>query len=156
MIPLATIENYISQAVNVPGIVISCDSSQGFLGGAVGFTTYGPDGQILKVIHITQSECVQAENVDHPRLRVDPSALSLVSGGRIDKANGANVLGVIEHEAMHIALQSNDESLVECTAYQNRWAFVKLFGFPSWVSQIVMNTMTWRHQNLPDAYRADC
>lgn len=166
MIPLVTIESYASQVAGTP-VTISCDAdasfldaaqiqAQGYDGPLSGYVLRGADGRFIPVIHLRRSLCVAVEHVDHKRARHPIAFASLKTGQRIDSARGAYALEAMEHEAMHIRLESGDEGLVECTAWRNRWPLVELLHLKPWVARIVMNTMTDRHDQLPAPYRTIC
>lgn len=153
-VDLATIQTYVS---NVAGtqVQISCEADATFSQpGDDGFVLYGADGSILHVAHIRQSICTDAQNVDRKRARFNVSYFTF-AGQRIDDVSGP-ALEVILHESMHIGLQSGDESVVECTAVENRWALVRQFKTAAWIANAVMAGMSWRHNQFPDQYRTVC
>jgi hypothetical protein len=153
MIPLATIATYASQIAGTP-VTISCEADATFNPSWDGYALSGADGSILHVIHVRQSICGEAENVDRHQ---DPreAAYLLFAGHRADLDAG-EALETIEHEALHIRLHSTDEGVVDCSAYQNRWAFVRLFKLPERVAKMVMNGMAWMHEQRTGAYRTVC
>lgn len=150
MIPLTTLESYASQ-VSGTSVVISCEADATFTAGDDGIAFVGADGSILNVVHIRQSLCTDAQNLDRKRIR-DGVAYLTYAGQRVDQTGDA--LEVILHEAMHVGLQSGDEAVVECTAYQNRWAFVRQFRLVAWVANAVMAGMAWHHAQMPAQYHA--
>lgn len=155
LIPITTIAMYASNVAHVQ-LTISCDPDLTFPSGWEGYVDRMPDGGVIPVIHVRRSTCVAAEDSLHSRLHNPGGWFNLPDGGRVDNGPDAIALLAILHEAMHVSLQSSDEGQVECTAWQNRWAFVKQFGFPAWVAGIVMNGMTWYHLSMPANYRTVC
>lgn len=115
---------------------------------------------ILPTIHVWAFECTQALSANR-RHDPAPTAWSEFAGHRVDDLAGSP-LAVMLHEAMHIALQSNDEGLVECTAYRNDWALVRQLHLSALDAGMVFQGMRARHFDfLPTdpaeaAYRAVC
>lgn len=154
MITLATLDQYASQVAGTP-VVIECDAPAQMVPGDAGFVLRGADGSILNIIHISTDECAKAESVDRPRARNLPRYFLDDADQRADLISGPP-LEVILHEAMHISLQSLNEGLVECTAFQNSWALVRLFKLPAWVANTVLAGIAWRHEQLTGIYRTVC
>lgn len=68
----------------------------------------------------------------------------------------AYALEDLVHEAMHIRLDSADEALVECTAYQNGWmAISALHRSPRENRALMAGYRRW-HLGSPPDYLADC
>lgn len=153
-IPITTLEAYVSQAVGVPDISISCDPDATFPVGDDGFVQPNMDGSLPRVIHARASACAWAVAVNRKQDR-HPSSYITANGQRADIDSGG-ALEAILHEALHIALQSHDEGIVECTAWRNRWQFVRLFHLPAWVSRMELAGMTWSHDQMPANYRQSC
>lgn len=151
-IPLTTIQGYASTLAGQP-IVISCDSDVS-LGADAGYVILGQTG--TQTIHIAKSACAAVENIEAPGSQMRNTSAFFTFGGKRADTDGGTGLIVIEHEVMHAVLQSADEGLVECTAFQNRWAFVRLFHFPAWIANEEMAGMAWNHSQMPAAYRTDC
>lgn len=155
MIPMATINAYVSQVVGTP-VAISCDlhlDRASSLDGAGALRLSGADGSILHVIHLRKEHCAEVQSLDRPRVRYAKPYLTY-AGQRVDKAGWG--LEVILHEAMQVSLRSNDGALVECAAWSNRWALVRLFRLRPWVARTVAAGMTWRHEQMAPSYRAIC
>lgn len=77
----------------------------------------------------------------------------------------AYALTVMNHEAMHVRLQSADEGLVECTSIRNIWPAVTAFHLPRKYAGIVLADAIYDHQTVtplrnadgsPDPYRSVC
>lgn len=150
-IPLATIAGYASQIAGQP-ITINC-VPDATMAGDDGFTQYGATMTILPILTVKQSVCAEVEAINkQPRY---PTSFITYGGKRAD-VDGGSGLEVIEHELMHVMLQSSDEGLVDCSVYQNRWAFVKLFRFPSWIANVEMAGMAWNHDRSDPQYRTVC
>lgn len=71
------------------------------------------------------------------------------------QAVGAALL-VLEHEAMHVRLQSLDEGLVECTAFQNVWPMLVSLRLPRWFRVSTWDGIEAAHANTAEQYRAVC
>ena len=154
MITMATLTNYASEVSGTP-VTISCDDPKTFEHGTLAFVVF-IDGQVVKTIHLPKPTCNSLMHLDD---RFTPSkistALDMVDGKVIDLVGGEEVLA-LEHEAMHIALNSQDESCVEATAIANIWQTVKLFKLPSWKANQVMRGAQYVHQHTPLSYQGGC
>lgn len=149
MIPAATIAAYASQAVGTQ-ITLSCDADATFPQGLDGYVLPNPDGSIPHTIHVRQSLCAAAENVDRNQVR--PAGWYFLWADHRADAVAGSALDVILHESMHVALQSTDETQVECTTFQNRWAFLKQFRLPAWIASLELAGMGWHASHLPAQY----
>lgn len=157
MIPLPVLESYVSAAVGTP-IAISCEADATFPADRDGQVFYGQDGSTLvvsiePVLHVRQSVCDAAQATARKR---DRSRAYLLFAGQPMDADAGGALEVLLHEGLHVALNSSDESVVECAAYLNRWAFVRQFKLPAFVSNLLMVGMAWRHGAFPAQYRGVC
>lgn len=65
---------------------------------------------------------------------------------------------VLTHEATHLALDSGDEGLVECTAYRNVYNAIKQLPLDWRARQLVYQQAKWFHgsRNLTGPYRTYC
>lgn len=102
-----------------------------------------PDGttdttRFINIIHLPSAEC---------------RALQFV---RRDDPIAGKSLAAFIHESTHLLLVSDDEGLVECTAYQNRWQAVQPLHLAAHVSRDVQQQMTYFHTQTLSAYRTDC
>lgn len=161
-VPLSTLEQYLSNVAGAP-VTISCEPDAGFAipvsagsswDGYVLPASSDENGVlhgVLPVLHIRQTFCDAAENIDHKRVAIPASYMTL-NGKRYDSTNGPIALAVMLHEAMHFSLQSFDEGRVECANYRNEWSLVKQFGFPGWVASMVLTGMSEHHFEMDESY----
>lgn len=152
-IPLATIAGYASQIAGRT-VTITCVSDASMLTGDDGYTQPLSSGLIPGIVYLKHSECRTLEHANRKQVRY-PTAFISFNGKRADVDLGS-ALAVLEHETLHVALQTTDEGLVECSSYRNRWAFLKLFRFPRWVASMELAGMAWHHEQMPAAYLEDC
>lgn len=77
-------------------------------------------------------------------------------GPAADKLDGM-AMSTFLHEMLHIKLRSSNESLVECTTYQNRWSVIKLFRpLARWVQLQIYWGMKLDHEDSAPNYRELC
>lgn len=131
-IPLPVIAGYASVIAGQP-VTIVCDTPSD-KSGEVHFDD--------ESIHLTPGECSTLEAVGQ--------------SARINTLTGFAML-VLQHEAEHLALNSADEGLVECTAVENRFQLVRLFKLPARVAKQIMAWELDAHNAITvPAYRATC
>lgn len=175
---LATLERDLGQVAGHP-VRISCDTAgvPSPLDGntldtsdAEGQVFYEPqatldDGTLAPlvigdVLHVLASTCQAAVRANRVHDR-DPVSWVVFRDRRIDEVAG-HALRILLHEAFHVALQSSDEGIVECSAVSNAWPLVKLLGLAPFDAGLILGGMQWSHyQFTPDVpaeapYRAVC
>lgn len=131
MIPLATVAHYASQVAGVP-VSIRCLPWSAFPHGELGYVK-AAGGRILPIIYLPKATCRDLEHANE-----EPRGVIYVTevwrGVEADQNLGGDML-VAEHEALHIALQSQDECAVERSALANVWQFVRRFHLAAWKSR---------------------
>lgn len=104
-----------------------------------GFVNRLPDGSsFIDVIHMPSALCRSMQMV------------------RRDDVDAGKAFESLAHEATHLRLQSTDESLVECTAYENRWQAVAPLHLAAWLARDVLAEMVYDHQSTLPNYRQVC
>lgn len=156
VIPLPTLETLVGNAYGQPPIPIVCEADQTFPPTSDGrkmdgYVLPGPDGTVLRVIHLRQSICDAAQASDRKQPRA-PSSWFTFHGQRVDE-KGGYALGVLMHEATHIILPLADESTVECTSFQNAWQLVRRLSVPAFVRKMLLVGIAARHDGMPPDYR---
>lgn len=68
----------------------------------------------------------------------------------------ANSLITILHEAMHVRLNSEDESKVECTAMYNIWNYIVAYGFTAKQNKRLYRAAWRAHLESPNVYTWQC
>ena len=63
---------------------------------------------------------------------------------------------VLQHEALHVRMQSKDEGVVECAAARNVWNLVHSFAFPRRLEHDVYQGALDLHEAEQGAYRGVC
>ncbi len=110
-----------SQLAGVP-ITIRCFPR--LQSGADGLTWHLSDGTTTwwqPTIDLPNSLCRGLDNLERHNLTQRPGTVYTM----------ATAIFVVTHEAYHIQLNSEDESLVECTAYRNIYNVIKSYGYDS-------------------------
>jgi hypothetical protein len=108
------------------------------------------------VIHLDGADCGALRNVLTPTKRTVRWMRSYDGGATVGQA-----LMHLAHEATHISLQSDDEGLVECTAYRNLLQYVKLLPLSWKERQAVYEGAKYNHFAKPTTgpgaeYRSAC
>ena len=62
----------------------------------------------------------------------------------------------LEHEAMHVRLDSTDEGVVECAAIRNVWQAIRLAHLPGSLAAMVLYGAQVEHDHEAGTYRAGC
>lgn len=81
------------------------------------------------------------------------NAMQLVRRDNDDAGTGFMAL---IHEAIHLQLESDDESTVECTAFENRWQAIAWLHLPVRLDHEVMAEMVGMHESTLPNYRDVC
>lgn len=134
MISLATIDQYASQVAGTP-VAIVCSTKM--TPGDYGAVYFSADGSPQPTIYLRKSMCNDLRHADRDRRITSDTSLAMLA---------------LTHECEHIALRSQDETLVERTAIRNRWQMVKLFKLPSSIARYLMGGMVDQDAALPAVY----
>lgn len=156
MITLATLTSFASQLVGTP-TVLSCDAPATFEKNELGYVEF-VNGQPVYTIHLPAPTCARLEHLNDPTKQPPKNisyGVTLIDGKVADPADAQDVL-VFEHEAMHLALRSTDESCVEKAALANVWQAVRLFRLPGWKATQILRGMRWADGRMTAAYHLGC
>ena len=153
MIAAAPIVAIASQLAGV-STKVECDKDSSFSQRENGYVTFDWTGtayQSERTIHLPASTCRRLNRLYSVRDTRPWSSIVSPGGKIVDLQDGAAV-HVLAHEAMHIRLDSLNESRVETCAYQNQWQAVRLFHLAAWKTRQILRGMRVAHFDSADGY----
>jgi hypothetical protein len=136
VITLAILEADASQIAGTP-TSIRCDAPSTFDQDVLGYVIF-VDGQVVAKIHLPQPTCRRLQRLD-----------------TTNTIDASDVL-VLEHEATHVALNSQNECLVEATALANEWQLVRLLRLAAWRAKAILAGAAYVDAHMPSPYHAGC
>lgn len=156
---LAQVEALASAVAGRP-VTVSCDADGFPTPQTEGYVTF-TNGATDSVIHLRRGLCgplesLGARTVGYWREQY-PTVMDTNAAGQVIDEQDGIALSVLNHEATHIATQSEDEGAVECRSFSTVGALVSAYQLPAYLATRVLRGVAWFHgTQLPAAYRTAC